>query len=233
VIRLGLARAVVPVVAPPRETGVQAAIEGCHGPWQAQGWARCHHDSHADLHSRAARDLAAHHRRAWARLDAAPPRRPFPPRWRQPREDPVRGHSVELRRTTEPGTVPRRGHPCTVAPRWPHRLVRGEVDVAAGVIACSAVRRWAPRPQPRRRTAPGGRPHAAAARGRCRRGRHPVASERSRGRPAGPPRPPARPRLMPSPSGAVPAQGRTQGGRIQAGQRRDVGTCRQRVTLRY
>jgi hypothetical protein len=37
VLRLGLARAVVPGVAPPRETGVQAAIAGCQGPWQAQG----------------------------------------------------------------------------------------------------------------------------------------------------------------------------------------------------
>jgi hypothetical protein len=36
------------------------------------------------------------------------------------------------RRTTEHGTVQLPGHTFTVAPLWPHRLVRCEVDLAAG-----------------------------------------------------------------------------------------------------
>lgn len=135
VIRLCLALAVVPVFAPPRETGFQAAIEGFNGQWQAKVWERFHHDSLADLQSRSARYLAAHHRRARARIEAAPPRRPFPTRWRQHLEDPLRGHIVYLRRTTEHGTVQLLGHTFTVDPLWPHRLVRCEVDLEAGFIA--------------------------------------------------------------------------------------------------
>jgi hypothetical protein len=166
VIRLGLAFAVVPVCAPPRETGVQAAIAGFHGQWPAKVWARFPHDSRAALQSRSARDLAAPHRRARARIDAAPPRRPFPTRWRQHREDPLRGHRVYLRRTTEHGTVQLLGHTFTVDPLWPHRLVRCEVDLEAGFIAFYALRRREPSQQPLLRTAPFVRPHSAAARGR-------------------------------------------------------------------
>lgn len=156
VIRLCLALAVVPVFAPPRETGFHAAIEGFNAQWQAQGWARFHHDSLADLHARSARSLAAHHRRVLARLEAAPPRRPFPTRWRM----------VSLRRTTEHGTVPRLGHTFTVDALWPHRLVRCAVDLDAGAMAFYALRRREPSQQPLLRAAPCVLPHAAAARGR-------------------------------------------------------------------
>jgi hypothetical protein len=164
--RLCLALAVVPVVAPPRETGFQAAIEGGNAQWQAKVWERFHHDSLADLQRRSARYLAAHHRRAWARLEAAPPRQPFPTRWRQHLAGPLRGHTVYLRRTTEHGTVQLRGHTFTVDPRWPHRRVRCEVDVEAGFIAFYALRRRDPSQQPLLRTAPFGLPHSTAARGR-------------------------------------------------------------------
>src|SRR5262245_23722864 len=64
VIRLSLALDVVPVFAPPWETGFQAAIEGFNAQWQAKVWARFHHDSLPDLQGRSARYIAA-----------APPRR--------------------------------------------------------------------------------------------------------------------------------------------------------------
>jgi hypothetical protein len=166
VIRLCLALAVVPVFAPPRETGFQAAIEGFNAQWQAKVWERFHHDSLADLQSRSARSLAAHHRRARARIEAAPPRRPFPTRWRQHLSGPLRGHMVYLRRTTEHGTVQLLGHTFTVDPFWPQRLVRCEVDLAAGCIAFYALRRREPSQQPLLRTAPFVLPHSAVARGR-------------------------------------------------------------------
>jgi len=166
VIRLGLALAVGPVFAPARETGFQAAIAGGNAPWQAKVWERFHHDARADLHSRSARDLAAHHRSARSRIAAAPPRRPLPTRWRPHREDPWRGPIVYLRRTTEHGPGPLLGHTCTGAPRWPHRLVRCEVDWEAGFIAVYALRRREARQQPLLRTAPLMLPPSAAARGR-------------------------------------------------------------------
>jgi Homeodomain-like domain len=166
VIRLCLALAVVPVFAPPRETGFQAAIEGFNAQWQAKVWARFHHDSLADLQSRSARYLAAHHRRAMARIEAAPPRRPFPPRWRRQLDGPLRGRIVSLRRTREHGTVQLLGHTFPVDPLWPHRLVRCEVDLDAGSLAFYALRRREPSQQPLLRTAPFVLPPSAAARGR-------------------------------------------------------------------
>jgi hypothetical protein len=165
VIRLCLALEVVPVFAPPRETGFQAAIEGFNAQWQAKVWARFHHDSLADLQGRSARYIAAHHRRAMARIDAAPPRRPLPQRWRRHLDAPLRGHMVYLRRTTEHGTVEVLGHTFTVAALWPHRLVRCEVDLEAGCLAFYALRRREPSQQPLLRAAPFVLPQSAAARG--------------------------------------------------------------------
>jgi len=78
VIRLCLALEVVPVFAPPRETGVQAAIDGCNAPWQAKVWTRFQHDSLGDLQARSTRDVAAHQRSAMARSEAAPRGSRFP-----------------------------------------------------------------------------------------------------------------------------------------------------------
>lgn len=166
VIRLCLALEVVPVFAPPRETGFQAAIEGFNAQWQAKVWARFHHDSLADLQARSARYIAAHHRRAMARIEAAPPRRPFPQRWRRQLDAPLRGHMIYLRRTSEHGTVQLLGHTFTVDPLWPHRLVRCDVDLEAGSIAFYALRRREPGQQPLLRAAPFVLPHSIAARGR-------------------------------------------------------------------
>jgi hypothetical protein len=150
---------------PPRETGFQAAIEGFNAQWQAKVWARFHHDSLADLQVRSTRDIAAHHRRAMARIEAAPPRRPFPQQgWRQ-LDGPLRGHLVYLRRTSEYGTVQLLGHTFTVNALWPHRLVRCEVDLDVGCIAFYALRRREPTQQPLLRVAPFVLPHSAAARG--------------------------------------------------------------------
>jgi hypothetical protein len=166
VIRLCLALDVVPVFAPPRETGFQAAIEGFNAQWQAKVWARFHHDSLADLQAQSTRYLAAHRHRAMARIEAAPPRRPFPRRWRQQLDGPLRGHMMYLRRTTEHGTVQLLGHTFTVDPLWPHRLVRCEVDLDAGSIFFYALRRREPSQQPLLRAARFVLPQSAAARGR-------------------------------------------------------------------
>jgi hypothetical protein len=99
-------------------------------------------------------------------IEAAPPRRPFPKRWRRQLDGPLCGLMVDLRRTTEHGTVPRLGHTLTVNPRWPHGLVRCEVDLDAGAMAFYVLRRREPSQQPILRAALFVRPHAAAARRR-------------------------------------------------------------------
>ena len=59
VMRLCLGLGVVPVFAPPREPGFQAAIENYNGRWQAKVWARFAHESLEGLLARSGRYVAA------------------------------------------------------------------------------------------------------------------------------------------------------------------------------
>ena len=148
VIRFCLANAVVPVFAPPRETGFQAAIEAFNGRWQRKLWARFWDPSLETLQARSEAYIAASRQRSAARIDDAPARpamladRPFE------RHEPVRGRLVFLRRTTDAGnlTILNRRYP--VDPRWAHRLVRVELDIDAHRIDVFALRRRAPDDQP-------------------------------------------------------------------------------------
>ena len=72
----------IPVFAPPQESGFQAAIENFNGRWQAKVWARFHHASLEELHARSHRYLSAYRARAATRIETAPERRSFPDAWR-------------------------------------------------------------------------------------------------------------------------------------------------------
>jgi len=148
VIRLCLHLGVVPVFVPPREMGFQAAIESFNGRWQAKVWARFHHASLAALHARSTDYVAASRTRIAVRREAAPERHPFPTRWRFDLDAPLCGRLIFLRRTTERGVVTLLGHFFPVAPLWPHRLVRCEVDLDAQRIRFFALRRRQPDWQP-------------------------------------------------------------------------------------
>ncbi|MBV8232721.1 MAG: hypothetical protein JO329_22290 [Planctomycetaceae bacterium] len=58
-MRLCLSLAIIPVFAPPRETGFQAAIENFNGRWQAKVWARITHESLAGVQAQAGKFIAA------------------------------------------------------------------------------------------------------------------------------------------------------------------------------
>ena len=148
VMRLCLALGVVPVFAPPRETGFQAAIENLNGRWQAKVWARFTHESLAGLQACSARYVAAARSRAAARIEAAPSRRPFPEGWRLDLQASPRGRLVYLRRTDEQGAVELLGRRFAVDATWPNRLVRAEVHLDAGRIRFYALRRREPEQQP-------------------------------------------------------------------------------------
>jgi hypothetical protein len=148
VIRLCLSLGVVPVFAPPRETGFQAAIESFNGLWQAKVWQRCAPGSLAALQERSARYVRASHKRHAARNDTAPARRAFPRRWRLDLQAAPRGRVVFLRRTTDQGTVDVLGHRWTVDAHWTRRLVRAEVELDRGRIRFYALRRREPEAQP-------------------------------------------------------------------------------------
>jgi putative transposase len=148
VARTCLSLGVAPVFVPPRETGFQAAIEGFNGQWQAKVWARFHHASLPGLQAQSARYVAAHRQRRAARIEAAPPRRPFPRGWRLDLQAHPQGRLVFLRRSNGGGEVQLLGHTFVVDPLWQHRLVRAEVDLTGGRIRFYTLRRRAPDQQP-------------------------------------------------------------------------------------
>lgn len=147
VIRQCLALGVVPVFAPPRETGFQAAVESLNGRWQAKVWARVHDPDLASLQRRSDRWVAAVRVRSALRIEAAPVRGPYPPEpvapWRAPG-----GRIIFLRRTSETGGVMFLGHRLHVDRQWPYRLVRAELDLEAGRVDFYALRRREPGAQP-------------------------------------------------------------------------------------
>ncbi len=148
VIRLCLSLGVTPVFAPPRETGFQAAVESYNGRWQAKVWARFTHASVRSVVGRSDRYVAAARLRSAARIESAPPRRPFPPGWSSDLRRPLRGRVVYLRRTDDKGRVRLLGHTFDVDAKWAGRLVRAEVDFDAGQTRFYALRRREPAWQP-------------------------------------------------------------------------------------
>lgn len=134
--------------APPREHGLQNAIESFNGRWQAKVWARFHYDSLESLRAQSALYIAASQTRSAPRREAAPERREFPRRWKFAAQGKVRGRLIYIRRTNDKGEVSVLGNQFQVAESWAHRLVRCEIDIAGQEIRCYALRRKAPEQQP-------------------------------------------------------------------------------------
>lgn len=148
VIRLCLSLDVIPVFAPPRETGFQAAIEAFNGRWQSKVWGRFTHTSRKGLQSQSAKFITAACARAAVRMDGAPPRRPFTRDWKLNLQAPLQGCVIFVRRTDERGRAQVLGHTYQVDPNWPHRLVRAEVHLKEERIRFYALRRRDPTNQP-------------------------------------------------------------------------------------
>lgn len=148
VIRLCVGLGVIPVFAPPRESGFQAAIENFNGRWQAKVWARFHHASRAALQAQSAKFITASRRRAADRIESAPKRRPFPQDWELDLQAPPRGEVILIRRTDDKGQVSVLGRTYRVSAHWLHRLVRAEVDFDHHCIRFYTLRRREPTDQP-------------------------------------------------------------------------------------
>jgi hypothetical protein len=145
VVHFCLCVGVVPVFAPPRETGFQAQIENFNGLWQQRVWRRWRHPSRQALARRSDAFVEAHQQRHLRRIQAAPPRLPMPEALpRQPRH----GRVIFLRRSDAEGRVHLLERCFRISPHWPHRLVRCELDVLQGCVSFHALRRAAPTQQP-------------------------------------------------------------------------------------
>lgn len=148
VVRFCLQLGVTPVFTPPREFGLQNASEHFNGLYEAKVWRRFHFDRPRELTEQTNRYLTARRQRLAARIGHAPPRCPWPGRWTfRPAELPA-GRVIFIRRTSEQGTMTLLGHCWQIAAHWPHRLVRAEVDLAAGCVSCYELRRNRPDEQP-------------------------------------------------------------------------------------
>ena len=148
VIRLCLQLGVTPVFTPPHETGFQALIENFNGRWQVRVWFRFHHENYAAIQARSDRFTCALRHRAAPRIEAAPPRRPFPVNWKPDYQRPLEGTVIYLRRTNERGHVEVQRRNYLIDPLWTNRLVRAEVDLSNHEIRFYRLRRRQPDDQP-------------------------------------------------------------------------------------
>ena len=154
VTRLCLQLGVIPVFAPPRETGFQAAIESYNGRWQAKVWRRFQHDNLRTLRRHSDRYVDAARKRSAARRDAAPVRQSFPADWKLDLQTPLQGTVIFLRRTNDQGVADVLGNSFALDPGWTNRLVRAEVDLTRGQIRFYRLRRREPTQQPLIKTIP-------------------------------------------------------------------------------
>ena len=148
VSRLCLALGVIPVFAPPREPGLQNAIEGFNALWQSKVWWRHHCGNVATLRRVSATYIAAHRNKTAHRRESAAARRPFPKRFKFDPNAELKGLMIFIRRSDEQGTVHLLGRPYPVDKNWPHRLVRCEVSFTHRRIRFYALRRREPDDQP-------------------------------------------------------------------------------------
>lgn len=148
VSRLCMALEVIPVFAPPREPGLQNAIEGFNGLWQSKVWQRHHCPTVADLRRVSAIYIKAHRAKTAHRRDLGPARRQVPKNFTWDATAPLRGSMIFIRRSDEHGAVNLLARNYPVDQNWPHRLVRCEVDFTHQRIRFYALRRRVPDDQP-------------------------------------------------------------------------------------
>lgn len=148
VMRLCLALGIIPVFAPPRETGFQAAIEHYNGLWQAKVWRRFVFASLAEVQAQTARFLAARTLQLARRIAEAPPRPPIPSMWRLDLQQPLHGQIIFLRRSDDQGHVSMLGRRFRVDRHWVNRLVRCTLDLSTQVMHFHGLSRRNPTAQP-------------------------------------------------------------------------------------
>lgn len=148
VSRLCLQLGVIPVFAPPREPGLQNAIEGFNALWQSKVWQRHHCNNVATLSRVSATYIAAHRNKTAHRREGAVARRPFPARFEFDPNAALKGLMIFIRRSDEHGVVQLLGRPYPVDKHWLHRLVRCDVDFTHRRIRFHALRRREPDDQP-------------------------------------------------------------------------------------
>jgi len=147
-VRFCLQLGITPVFVPPREFGLQNAVEHFNGLYVGKVWQRFHFAALEALGAQTTAYLTARRARLAGRINQAPPRALWPRDWSfEPHRLPA-ARVVFIRRTAANGMITLLGHPRLVDRAWCHRLVRAELDLSRGTIHCFALRRRAPAEQP-------------------------------------------------------------------------------------
>jgi transposase len=147
VIRFCLSLDVVPVFAPPHETGFQASIESYNGRWQRGVWQRFHFDNLRAVQSQSLKYVSATRAKNASRRDATPTRWAFPKDWKLDYQKPLQGKVIFIRRANDQGQVEVMGHRWILVGAVAHRLVRAEVDLTNNEIDFYRLRRREPEEQ--------------------------------------------------------------------------------------
>jgi hypothetical protein len=148
VVRLCHSLGVTPVFAPPREPGLQNAIESFNARWQSKVWNRWEQADLQALQERTHAYVAASRKRHAMRIEAAPTRTPFPETWAPNKRFPLDGNVIFIRRSNDQGHVCLLGHTFETDPNRPNRLVRAVVQYREKQIDFHALRRADPENQP-------------------------------------------------------------------------------------
>lgn len=144
VTRLCLSLGVVPVFAPPLQSGFQADIEAFNGRWQQKVWRRFQFETLADVARKSRQFVTAHRKKSAERIEDAPYRRDFPADWHLDLQRPLKGRVVFIRKTDESGWVTALGYSWEASKLWCHRLVRMDVDLSAHTVHIYGLRRREP-----------------------------------------------------------------------------------------
>lgn len=136
---------VIPVFAPPYESGFQAAIEAYNRHWQERVWHRWKHRTMRGLRRRSVAFVRAYDRRQLERGGGRNvPRRETVVAAREP----IASVVILLRRLNEDGALKLFGRTMRIDGNWAHRLVRCEVDTCEQTVQFFRLSRSNPHYQP-------------------------------------------------------------------------------------
>jgi hypothetical protein len=144
VVRCCLSLDVIPVFAPPRETGFQATVESCNGRWERGVWQRFHFEKLRDAQRQSRLYVEAVNEKNRERFETSPTRWVMPNAWQLDYTQRPQGKVIFIRRTTNEECLDVMGHRWHVKGAGPRKLVRAEVDLTKNNIAFYRLRRREP-----------------------------------------------------------------------------------------
>jgi hypothetical protein len=151
VIRFCLELNVIPVFAPPRETGFQAKIERYNGLWQKGVWERFHFRNHQHLTEQSRRYVEAFNYKNKDSIQSAPDRYEIPEnyifRYDNLTTIPPGEKIIFIKRTDDKGYANVLGNVWEVDNLWTNRLTRVEILLSKRIVNFYRLRRRDPSDQ--------------------------------------------------------------------------------------